>query len=384
MGEAPAGRAGSSEREMSESTPELEVRNPGEADEGQLLELLLRAFERWPQFEIPVSAIEHLRWKLRSDPAAVRHSWVGAIDGRIVVMLLRILRRVRVRGRDYLARDGVDAAVDPDYQAQGLYSAMLEQCKKRPQYREVDFGMSFSSNARLQRRDQRKGSRPLGNPVQVLHKPCRARAIAARRRAKYGSRLPAPLAVLRIKLATAIHRLGHRPYWRPVRLAWSISTLERFDERIDGFFDEAARPFDFLVVKSRDYLNWRYCEPAGGRFTVRVAEQERRLLGYLVLKLSEGNAYIADLMALPDRLDVVRSLIEDALRLSREARAELVSCWVVARHPYSPILRRYGFVDSRMDPRFVRKPVEEDSTLLDFLDDATTRIHLVHGDSDWI
>jgi hypothetical protein len=236
----------------------------------------------------------------------------------------------------------------------------------------------------LQRRDQRKGSRPLGNPVQVLHKPCRARAIAARRRTKYGSRLPAPLAVLRIKLATAIHRLGHRPYWRPVRLAWSISTLERFDERIDGFFDEAARPFDFLVVKSKDYLNWRYCEPAGGRFTVRVAEQEARLLGYLVLKISEGDAYIADLMALPDRLDVVRSLIEDALRLSREARAELVSCWMVARHPYNPILRRYGFVDSRMDPRFVRKPVEEDSTLLDFLDDATTRIHLVHGDSDWI
>jgi hypothetical protein len=57
---------------------------------------------------------------------------------------------------------------------------------------------------------------------------------------------------------------------------------------------------------------------------------------------------------------------------------------MVARHPYSPILRRYGFVDSRMDPRFVRKPVEEDSTLLDFLDDAATRIHLVHGDSDWI
>jgi hypothetical protein len=169
-----------------------------------------------------------------------------------------------------------------------------------------------------------------------------------------------------------------------MRLGWSIRTLERFDERVDAFFDEAARPFEFLVVKNRDYLNWRYCEPAAGRFTVRVAEREGRILGYLALKLSAGNAYIADLMALPGRLDVVRSLIEDALRLSRDARAELVSCWMAERHPYHPILRRYGFLDSRIDPRFVRKPVEEGATFLDFLDDATTQIHLVHGDSDWI
>jgi len=369
---------------MSESIPELTVRNPSEADEAQLIELLSRAFPRWPQFEIPVPAIEHLRWKLRSDPAAARHHWVGEIDGRIVVMLLRIIRRVRVRGRDCLARDGVDAAVDPDYQEQGLYSAMVDESKEHPQYFEVDFGLSYSSNPRLRRRDARKGSKPLGNPIQLLRKPYQARAIVRRRRSKYRGRLPAPLAVLRIKLASALNRIGHRPYWRPVRPDWSITTLERFDERIDEFFDQAARPFDFLLVRSSGYLNWRYCEPAAGRFTVRVAEQEGKILGYLVYKISEGNGYITDLLALPGRLDVVRSLIEDALRLLREAQVELVSCWMIARHPYNGPFRRYGFVDSRRDIGFVSKAIDPDSGILDFLDQATARIHLMHGDSDWI
>jgi hypothetical protein len=299
-------------------------------------------------------------------------------------MLLRVIRRFRVRGRDCLARDGVDAAVDPDYQERGLYSAMLDQSKERPQYLEVDFGISYSSNPRLQRRDVRKGSKPLGNPIQVLEKRYRARAIVRRRREKHGGRLPAPLAVLRIKLQAALNRIGHPPYWRPVKPGWSIAALERFDERIDDFFDEAARPFDFLVVRSRDYMNWRYCEPAAGRFTIRVAEQEGRILGYLVFKISGGNGYIADLLALPERLDVVRSLIEDALRLFREARAEMVSCWMIARHPYNGLLRRYGFVNSQRDVGFVYKAVTLDPKALEFLEAATARIHFMHGDSDWI
>jgi hypothetical protein len=369
---------------MSQSIPVLTVRNPGETDEAQIVELLSRAFRRWPQFEIPVPAVEHLRWKMRSDPVAGRHHWVGEIDERIVVVLLRIIRRIRVKGRDCLARDGVDAAVDPDRQEHRLYSSMVDASKTRPQYFEVDLGLSYSSNPKLQGRNARKGSRRPSNAIQVLWKPYRARAIVRRRRAKYRERTPAPLAALRIRLESAANRIRHRPYWRPVKPSWSIANLERFDERTDDFFDEAARPFDFLVVRSRDYMNWRYREPAGGSFTVRVAEQEGRILGYLIFKISEGDGYIADLLALPGRLDVVRSLIEDALRLLREARAEMVSCWMIARHPYNDLLRRYGFVSSRRDVGFVYKAVNLEPEALEFLEETTAQIHLMHGDSDWI
>jgi hypothetical protein len=369
---------------MSEPIPELTVRNPIEADEVQMVELLSRAFHRWPQFEIPVPAIEHLRWKMRSDPVAGRHHWVGEIDDRIVVMLLRIIRRIRVRGRDCLARDGVDAAVDPRYQERGLYGSMVDESKKRPQHSEVDLSLSLTSNPKLQGRNTRQGSRRHANPIQALQRPYRPRAIVARRRTRYRERIPAPLAALRIELESILNRIRHWPYWSPVEPDWSIATLERFDERIEDFFDEAARPFDFLVVRSSDYMNWRYCEPAAGRFTIRVAEHEGRILGYLILKISEGNGYIADLLALPGRIDVVRFLVEDALRLSREARAEMVSCWVIARHPYNGLLRRYGFVDSGRDLGFVYNTFRLDPQALEFLEEATARIHLMQGDSDWI
>ena len=369
---------------MSDSIPEIVVRNPGDADEAQMIELLSEAFDGWPPFEIPVRPVEHLRWKLRSDPIARRHNWIAESDGRIIAMALRVIRRIRVRGQDCLTRDGVDAAVDPRYRERGLYTAMAEETKQRPQHSEVDLFVFFSSNPPLLAQSARKGSLLLGNPIRALHKPYRVRAIVERSREKQRGRLPAPLAVLRMKLGTALKRLGHPPLWRPLRPDWSISTLKRFDARIDAFFDEAARSFDFLLVRSEDYLNWRYCEPAAGRFTVRVAEREGRILGYLVFKINEGTAYIADLLALPGRLDVVRSLIEDALRLSREARAELVSCWIIARHPYNGLLRRYGFVDSGREIGFKYKAITLDPEALEFLEENTARVHLMQGDSDWI
>ena len=369
---------------MSGGVPGARVRNAGEADVPQMVELLLRAFQRWPAFEIEVPAIEHLRWKMRSDPMAPRNQWVTEVDGRIAALSLSIVRRVRMRGQDYLLRDGVDAAVDPRYQGRRLYSSMADDVERTPQNAEFDLGCGYVTNPRVWHQRRRKGRKPLANPIQVLQKPYRARAIVARRREKYGGRLPAPLAVLRIELARAFNRLGHRPYWRRARCGWSISTPDGFDDRIEGFFDKAARPFDFVVVRTRDSMNWRYCDPAAGRFTVRVAEQEGRLLGYLVFKIMESEGQIADLLALPGRTDVVRSLVEDALRLFREAGVERVTCWMIARHPYNGILRRYGFIDSGRDAGFSCFPLNPDSPDVDFVDDPRARIHLTHGDSDWI
>jgi hypothetical protein len=321
---------------------------------------------------------------MRSDPIAARNHWVSEVDGRIAAMLLRIVRRIRVRGRDRLARDGVDAAADPLYQGQRVYSSLLDHAGQSPQDSEFEIGLSYSTNPKVQHRERRKGRKYLANPIQVLQKPYKARAIVARRRNEYSGTMPARLAILRIRLETVVNRLGHLPYWSRAKRTWSITTLGRFDGRVDEFFDEAARPFDFVVVRSKGYMNWRYCDRAAGRFTVRVAEHEGRLLGYQVLKITGGNGYIADLLALPERIDVVRSLIEDALGLFRDAGVESVSCWMISRHPYTAILRRYGFIDSRRNVGLAYEARGHDSTALDFLADAGTRIHLTQGDSDWI
>ena len=130
---------------MSEGEPGARIRNADEADVPQMVEVLLRAFRGWPAFEIEVPAVEHLRWKMRSDPMAPRNQWVTEVDGRIAGLSLAIVRRVRMRGQDYLVRDGVDAAVDPGYQGRRLYSSMADELESTPQTAEFDLGAALEN-----------------------------------------------------------------------------------------------------------------------------------------------------------------------------------------------------------------------------------------------
>jgi hypothetical protein len=81
---------------------------------------------------------------------------------------------------------------------------------------------------------------------------------------------------------------------------------------------------------------------------------------------------------------VVRSLVEDALRIFRKAGVEQVTCWMISRHPYNGILRRYGFYDSRSNVGFRYRTLALDRSELVFLEDPRARIHVTHGDSDWV
>ena len=98
-----------------------------------------------------------------------------------------------------------------------------------------------------------------------------------------------------------------------------IRTAERFDARADEFFEEAAKPFDFIVTRRHDYLNWRYCDPRAGRYEVLLAEQDDTLIGYAVTRVQNDRGYLVDLLARPERLDAVDALVTEAVRQMREA-----------------------------------------------------------------
>ena len=196
-------------------------------------------------------------------------------------------------------------------------------------------------------------------------------------------RLRAPARAARTIAFTALQRLRHRQKRLP-NATWKVVTAERFDERVDAFFDEAARPFEFIQVRDHNFLNWRYADPRSGDSTIRVAEEGGAILGYAVLHVGQGRGHIMDLLALPDRLDVVQSLVGDALDQLTPHQVESVHCWMASEHPYNEVLKGHGFVPSRNSVAFTYEPLSMDAEALAFLSDPHAPIHFMHGDSDWI
>jgi hypothetical protein len=173
----------------------------------------------------------------------------------------------------------------------------------------------------------------------------------------------------------------------PAAIAWQVRPIESFDVRVDAFWEEASRPFAFMLVRKRDYLNWRYCDRRAGPFAVKIAEQQGRILGFVVYRVSYGRGYIADLIALPGRLDVAESLLVDAIRDLDSRNVDAVECWSYDRHPYWPLLQQHEFDHKRRTMKAALTLSSKSSLTpadLRAVSDHDALIHVMSGDTDLV
>jgi GNAT superfamily N-acetyltransferase len=353
----------------------------GHDETEQLVELLERAFNGWPGSDFHATPIEHLEWKLRDFPPGA-HVIVGEAGSKIVAAMTVMRRQWIVGGVSRLVRDGVDLAIAPSFQGQGLYTAMRRYAAEHddPQF---DLEFLYRTAPATIRVKQQLGVRLPANAIQVLLKPYSAQRLVAEGTERGAGRVRASFLALGLIALQTLNRLHHPPYPRETP-TWSVSTIDKFDDRMEAFLRETLRSFDFVQERSTEYLNWRYCDPRGGRFTVRVAEQNNRVLGYIVWKKSGAYGHIVDFLALPGRADVARSLLEDALRILEKTGIKCARCWMVAYHPYFELLRRCGFIVSKKKPDAGYRPLRLDESELQFLAQRNAKIHVMLGDSDYV
>lgn len=326
-----------------------------EGDDQSILDVLQDAFGKWPAVDIDVPPIEHLRWKLNSHALALQLHEVAEIDGEIASPRILIVQPVRFQGQRSLSFQPVDIAVAPRFRGLGISERHMNEewrlMKEDKRYRQT-----FSLKLYI------RGWHPA------------TRRIRARIRVNghaFGNRF------------IALARPNSAPARSDEDTPYVLRDVPSFDERIDAFWEEASRPFTFSVDRTRDYLNWRYGRRAGV-FTTTLAEQDGRVLGYVVSRASRGIGYITDLIALPERLDIARSLANAALTALARQDVATVECWLPTRHPYGPVLRDLGFVRSERKLRFRYGPVGLSSAQLELLRGFDTPLHITAGDTDLV
>jgi GNAT superfamily N-acetyltransferase len=322
-------------------------------DETRIIAMLERAFDVWPRDEINVSHEDHLRWKLESHPNAAWQCIVAETPERVVGFQGYWLIEVKVDDAVLLARVGVDFAVDPDYQRLGVKVAMRDRAQVDNPRRVFDVHFEPDS----------------GHPAFLHMRRKRGKAAQPRLAHRVEAR------VLQIERSA-----------RPASGAneWTVREVSSFDERADGLWDAASVPFRAAVVRKAGYLNWRYADERGGRYTVRVAEQDGKLLGYLVTRISNGRGFITDMLVLPDRMDVLRSLVAQSLGGLQEQGAREVECWLPEHHPYWAGLSHFPFDRKRrsIDYKLTSNSLTPERLQIPFADDPRAPLHITIGDSD--
>ncbi len=309
-----------------------------DGDEQGILDCLTAAFGRWPAVDIDVPPIDHLRWKLSSDPLGKKFSYVAVAEERIIGTQLVIVQRLKYGDRVLLADTCTDYAVHPDVQGQGL-SKDLWTFSLAAFTEQFDLIMSISDS-----------------PI-VLHQ---------------------------VETIGWGRRLANRMEWLecdtlPAAASVSLQTIDRFDERTDAFCVSGLAPFELAIARDRNYLNWRFGDARGGSYTIRIAQENGRLLGYAVYATSRGKGFIADLLVLPERLDLVGTFVPDARAYFAERNVLVMRCWSPRQHLYRGALLSAGFRVQRPVGQFGFGP-HGDRTI-PARDDPNAAVHFTVGDT---
>ena len=339
-----------------------------------IVEHLQVSFEGWPVVDVSVPPIDHLRWKLGDGWPGEVYNFVGEIDGRMVAVQLHQIWRTKAGDRELLALRGWDAAVHPDVRGRGIMSQM-RPAMIRAALPKVHFLFGSSREPAMVTLVRREPRLSFAQPWLALQRPFTIGAALSVFKLRPG-RSPRKLARSVATMARWLRPGAHHD------APCTVRTAGRFDSRLDALYERAAAQFDFAVVRSQEVLDWRYADRRAGGFTIRFAEQDGELLGYTVLRVNKGVGYVADVLALPDRVDVVESLARDAADVLRETGVGVAECWLMANHVYVEAFRAAGFLGrrSRTPPTFEAVGIPESE--LAFLCEPDAAVHLTIGDMD--
>lgn len=370
-----------------------------EDDEAAIVTLLRTAFNGGPSwFALVEDPLDHLHWKFRDFPGTAQAELVEE-GNRLVGMIYALRRRFLVQGRELVARDGVDLAIDPSMQGRGVQTLRVDTMLpvRKQMFPEVAFSWNLMAHPATRHLRERLGNQLVANRLERHLRLISGRKLLTRSRrpgqAEGASRTRAVLksrgrsvrpmierALQAVRIAAARARAARKRAPAHVEL----STLSEFDKQFDEFGAAAGAAFDFIQTRDAEYLNWRFCDPRGGDFVVRAAADGGRWLGYAAIRIDDREAILADLLALPGRLDVIRALVADAIDVADARGAPILRAWLPRSHPYRSALREFGFVSTPETVTLAYQMWNGEADEMKILDDPSASIHFMVADSDHV
>lgn len=326
---------------------EYTVRGFSPGDEESIVDLLCLVFSEWA--DRGESAVDHWRWMYLDNPLGFSSIYLTELEGEIVAVAHDLYINVKHGEDHFIAAYGTDAAVHPDHRRKGLYSRLLYP-RLEVRAKKSDFQYRYTTNPILLERVNRRHEKepPFHTMPFDINKHLWIDDIdlhlkMTKTRKPWLKKLGYEIQ----KSATQIRHLFDESTGNDVFV--DINQIDRFDSNIDDLWRKIEPHYDFIVKRDRKYLNWRYCDPRSGDYVILQADDHSETLGYIVssiiVRQGYPTGYIVDLLASPDRRDVVNALVKAAMNVIKKKGVNTIRALMVKGHPYASTLERNRFID---------------------------------------
>uniref|UniRef100_A0A7C4QPF6 GNAT family N-acetyltransferase n=1 Tax=Schlesneria paludicola TaxID=360056 RepID=A0A7C4QPF6_9PLAN len=312
------------------------------------------------------STEERFRWLYLTNPDGEAVVWLLRRNdtGEAVGFTAALPRRMFVAGAVRRCWIGADFSILPAYRTLGLALKLRRAARDGIDRGEADFLYSHP-NERMAVIHTHVGHRPIGTMIR-LAKPLSLRPFVAEWTSSPSvARLAGALCdPWRAWVDSAAHKDSAFTV-RPLQLA-------ELDERFDRLFWDAAPAHDgILGVRDAAYLKWRYADNPLYKTHMLVAEEGRRVAGFVAYVLDGCEAHLKDVFPM-NRPDVARTLLGALARLGYQQCWRSLSMILLESNPLRNVCELSGF-----------KLRAEKSQMFGYCSPAQPWSHLVYDQHAW-
>lgn len=281
------------------------------------------------------------RWEFRDNPAGYATIWLAVAEGKIVGQYPVKPVRMQYRGHVMLGSICLEVMTHPDYRREGVFEALGNGLYGELEKEDIPVTYMFPNESSLAAGGAKHDWLHICSPS-VFVKPLNASRIVERFIAN-------PILAFLVKAAfKPLAGLMFKPNDAFPGESDETRWVDRFDNRVDVFWERVAPRHRITVVRDSTYLNWRYFDNPGRDYRALIAETDDEILGYVIVRCMEQfglrGGMIVDLGVLPDREPVLGVLLAEAEGFFREQWMDLVACLINGDKDYIGVLRKQGLL----------------------------------------
>jgi GNAT superfamily N-acetyltransferase len=279
-------------------------------------------------------------WMYMDNPAGDSRIWVADHEGKIVGSRSVILVKMKIAGETVIASENTDLMTHPDYRRQGIFSTL--ERKSFDQLEDCGVCITYSFPGSMSYPGYIKSGKFFDMyALQTMIKPLNLENTLKRRiKNKF-----------LLKICTVIGYLFINIFYRakkpPEVDGLTITKISSFDDRINDFWKKISNDYEIIVVRDKEYLNWRYVDVPDVNYTIYLAEENEEICGYVVLgctKQDQLSGHIIDIIAPLDRPEVIHFLLSKAVEYFEEEGVNIIFCEMIADKMFYKIFKKNGFL----------------------------------------
>lgn len=278
-------------------------------------------------------------WMYKANPNGIGVIFVADHDGKIVGHAAEIPMAMKIGSESLLVGLGADALTHPDYRRQGMYVELVKARRAEGERRGIRATYSFPNELSY----PAMLTRGLTFDIATMQKVVRPLNWQRSVRTQTQNRILLTIGPLAGSLLSAVL---FRPRKAPDLKGLTITQVSGFDERFDELCRRVSDRYQVIVLRKKEYLNWRYVAVPDKSYSIYAAQRSEAAVGYLVLSRDRidqaKTGTVVDVFA--ESEEVTQCLISEAVESCKQEKIDLIYSARMAGTSLARAFRRNGFL----------------------------------------